>query len=441
MTYDPLPQRGASRDDVERHLAKLKPPLDDPRQSFGERWLNDEGLLLDDDAVEVAKAAHLAFFTKNNSNATVMALERDLTSWILNLFHARPGAAGTLTSGGSESLFLATAAAFARFQARHGGSRDCEAVIPKTGYPTFEKYSRYLGYRVRRVPVDAAFRADPAAIEAAITDRTFLILGSFSSWAHGACDPIPDLAAIARARNLWLHVDACVGGMLAPFAGDLGRAVPDFDFSLPGVSSMSVDLHKYGYSSKGVSGVFFRHHDLAADQTFAFDEWAPGLYRSPVFTGTRSGGAIASAWAVARYLGREGYRRRAAQVLKARDAIVAAVESDPALHLLGGADLGTVAIASRDIDMHRLAERLHRRGWGVNRLQNPDAIQMVLGPMKDAFIAALAADLRQAAAETETAPGTARPEGVVYSDEVVTGPAAITGEPWPGPGAGPDGAG
>jgi glutamate/tyrosine decarboxylase-like PLP-dependent enzyme len=428
MNYDSFPEIGMSRSELDALLDSLKPADEDARASFGDRWLNDRGLLLDDGALEVAKAAHLAYFTKNNSNSTIMELERELVAWTLNLFHAREGAAGTLTSGGSESLFLATAAALAKFQHRSGDNRPSEVVIPETGYPTFEKYSRYLGYDVRRVPVDEKFRADPEAMESAITERTFMILGSFSSWAHGACDPIPALSDLAMSRQVWLHVDACVGGMLAPFARELGRKLPDFDFSLPGVNSISVDFHKYGYSSKGVSGIFFRNYDLATEQTFAFDNWSAGLYRSPVFTGTRSGGAIASAWAVAKYLGLAGYRRRTAQVLKARDAIVNEVESNQEVHLLGGADLGTVAIGSDSVSISALSERLREKGWGVNRLKDPDGIQLVLGPMKDSYIEAFVGDFSRAVdlARRENAP---RDRGdVVYSDEVVRGPGAITGE-------------
>ena len=426
MGYEPLPEKGIARDELEAVFERLKPASKDARSSFGERWINDSGLLLDDGAMDVVKAAHLAFFTKNNSNAAVMNLESELVSWTLNLFHADYGAAGTLTSGGSESLFLATAAAFAAFQHRYDGDLKCEAVIPETGYPTFEKYSRYLGYSVRRVPVDKHFRADPSAVDAAITDRTFMILGSFSSWAHGACDPIPALAEVAKSRDVWLHVDACVGGMLAPFARDLGRDLPEFDFSVPGVSSLSVDFHKYGYSSKGVSGVFFRNRDLATDQTFAFDDWSAGLYRSPVFTGTRSGGAIASAWAVAKYLGKEGYRRRTAQVLKARDAIVEAVESNPDTILIGCADLGTVAIGSHTIDVAALSECLGELGWGVNRLKDPDGIQLVLGPIRDSYIDAFVDDFGRAVGQARGRNGTGHSGDVVYSDEIVRGPGSIS---------------
>ncbi len=428
MDYESLPEKGMTREELDTILDRLRSADKEGRASFGERWLNDRGLLLDDGALDVAKAAHLAFFTKNNSSSTVMRLERELVAWALNLFHARRGAAGALTSGGSESLFLATAAAFANFRHRNGGDRNCEAVIPQTGYPTFEKYSRLLGYTVRRVPVDRHFRADPRAMDAAVTNRTFMILGSFSSWSHGACDPIPALAKIARSRGVWLHVDACVGGMLAPFARELGRDLPDFDFSLPGVSSLSVDFHKYGYSAKGVSGVFFRNHDLATDQTFAFDEWAAGLYRSPVFTGTRSGGAVASAWAVAGYLGREGFRRRTTQVLKARDAIVEAVESNPDTVLLGRADLGTVAIGSHTIGVAALSDCLGELGWPVNGLKDPDGIQLVLGPIKDCHIEAFVDDFQQAV-EMARGRGAYLPSAdVVYSDEVASGPGSILGD-------------
>ena len=424
MSFPSFPS-GVSQADIEQELEQLRASDADVRATFGDRWLNDRGLLLDDGALQVAKKACDTFFTKNNSSSVIKPLEGELVAWILNLFHAGSNGAGVLTSGGSESLFLATAAAFAKFQDTNAAGSSCEAVIPETGYPTFEKYSRYLGYSVRRVPVDEAFRADPDAMDAAITDRTFMILGSMSSWAHGACDPIPELAAIARARDVWLHVDACVGGMLAPFGQQLGREIAAFDFSVPGVDSISVDFHKYGYSAKGVSGLFFRDRVLAEHQTFAFDDWAAGYYRSPVLTGTRSGGAIASAWAVAKYLGSDGYMRRAAQVFKARDRIVAAVESSADLTLLGGADLGTVAIGSNTLDIFAVASCLGSAGWSVNSLRAPDGIQLVLGPVNDTYIDAFTEDLGRAVDDVKRKTGDRSARQVVYSDEIASGPGAL----------------
>ena len=250
-----------------------------------------------------------------------------------------------------------------------------------------------------------------------------------SSWSHGACDPIPALAKVAKEKNIWLHVDACVGGMLAPFARDLGRDVGSFDFSNPGVSSISVDFHKYGYSSKGVSGLFFRDNALSRSQPFVFDNWAAGLYRCPTVTGTRSGGAIASAWAVMKYLGREGYQRRAAQVFKVRDAIVDAVQANPDLALLGGADLGTVAIGSDTMDISAVAACLGTLGWGgIADLQEPDGIQLVLGPVIDSYIEAFVQDLGSAVEMAKTDRANRQSSDVVYSDEIISGPGSLLGE-------------
>jgi glutamate/tyrosine decarboxylase-like PLP-dependent enzyme len=423
-TFPPFPP-GVSQVEIEQELEQLRASDSDVRATFGDRWLNDRGLLLDDGALQVAKKACDTFFTKSNSSSVVMPLEGELVAWVLGLFHGGPDAAGVLTGGGSESLFLATAAAFAKFRGTNVAGTSCEVVIPETGYPTFEKYRRYLGYSVRRVPVDGAFRADPDVIDAAITDKTFMILGSMSSWAHGACDPIPALAKVAQARNVWLHVDACVGGMLAPFGKDLGREIPEFDFAVPGVSSISVDFHKYGYCAKGVSGLFFRDRKLAEHQTFTFDDWAAGYYRSPVLTGTRSGGAIASAWAVAKFLGREGYRRRAAQVFKARDRIVAAIEAIPDLVLLGGGDLGTVAIGSNTLDILAVSSGLGGAGWNINNLTAPDGIQLVLGPVNDQYIDAFVEDLAKAVDKVKGEAGRRPSRRVVYSDEIAGGPGAL----------------
>lgn len=432
VDYDAMPVKGISQAELEAEFKKIRVNDKDGRTSFGERWMNDRGLLVDDGALEVVKATHLEFFTKNNSGAVIVNLERELVSWILNLFNAQSGASGSLTSGGSESLFLATAAALAWFKKTTGSDQldgPYEVVIPETGYPTFEKYSKYLGYTVKRVPVDEWFRANPKAIADAITDRTFMILGSMSSWSHGACDPIPALAKIAEEKNIWLHVDACVGGMLAPFARDLGRDVVNFDFSNDGVSSISVDLHKYGYSSKGVSGLFFRNNALSRSQPFVFDNWAAGLYRCPTVTGTRSGGAIASAWAVMKYLGREGYQKRAAQVFKARDAIAAAVEANPDLKLIGGADLGTVAIGSDTMDITAVTACLGTLGWsGIADLQEPDGIQLVLGPVVDSYIEAFVMDLTRAVDMAKTDRINRQHTDAVYSDEIISGPGSLLGE-------------
>ncbi|MER8691046.1 aminotransferase class V-fold PLP-dependent enzyme [Mesorhizobium sp. M1136] len=417
-TGESFPQRGMIRQEIEQELEQLRTQDADPRSTFPDRWLNDRGLLLDDGTIEVAKAAHLAFFTKGNNYPTVVKFERDLIQMALSLFHAGKDATGAVTSGGSESLFLATAAALAYAKERRPHIATPEIIIPQTGYPTFEKYERYFGYSIRRVPVDANFRANVSAMSEAVSKNTVMMLASMPSWSHGVCDPVRELAEIASKHSIWLHVDACVGGFLAPFVRELGRNLPDFDFRIPGVSSISADFHKYGYSGKGVSGIFYKNR-VARHQPFVFDAWAAGLYRSPVLTGTRNGGAIASAWAVMRYLGRDGYLSRAAQILKLRDAILALVERCPGLKIVGGAELNVVGIGSAYADIYSIASKIKGYGWNINLLKEPEAIQFVLGPLRDEYIKLLVNDLEKAV-ETVRREGFKAPcPAVVYSDEFV----------------------
>jgi glutamate/tyrosine decarboxylase-like PLP-dependent enzyme len=255
-------------------------------------------------------------------------------------------------------------------------------------------------------------------MESAINDRTFMIVGSLPPWSHGVCDPISEIAHVAHRHDLWFHVDACVGGYLAPFMRDLGESVPDFDFSLPGVCSISADLHKYGYGAKGVSLVLYANQDLARFQPFEFDQWASGLYRSATLTGTRSGGAIAASWAVMKFLGRAGYGRRTSQILKAKAALCSAIASDADLRLVGQPELATIAVAAHDIDIYAVAEQLSSRGWAINLLRDPPALQFVIGPLKDEFIEELARDLTQSSERVRRESLTAAVARVVYSDEI-----------------------
>ncbi|MBX5137690.1 aspartate aminotransferase family protein [Rhizobium lentis] len=422
-----LPEKGASHADIKQTIQTIKSAYQDPRNSFSDRWLNDCGLLIDDGVVEVAKETYLAFFTKNNSFPPVLEMEHELVSIALDLFHAGPNAVGNLTSGGSESLFLATAAAIRKARKSRPDVQQPEILLASSGYPTFEKYAPYLNYKIRRVPIDKDFRADPYELANAISHETVMMLASVSSWSHGAVDPVPELAKIAQENDVWLHVDACVGGFLAPFVRDLGRVLPDFDFSVPGVSSISADFHKYGYAAKGVSGIFFRDQSAGRDQAFVYDAWPAGLYRSPSFTGTRSGGAIAAAWAVMRYLGKEGYLARAAQILKTRDAIVAQIEADEKLHLIGRAELGTVAFGSSGTDIYRIAANLKSKGWAFNLLKEPAGIQLVLGPLADAYIERLVAEMGDAI-KTATPDDEFSAPAVVYSDEILARPGSLLSE-------------
>jgi glutamate/tyrosine decarboxylase-like PLP-dependent enzyme len=232
---------------------------------------------------------------------------------------------------------------------------------------------------------------------AAITPNTILVAGSAPAFPHGVIDPIPRIAALARERGLWCHVDACVGGFLAPFVKRAGYAVSDFDFAIEGVTSISADLHKYGFTAKGASLLLLADGAMRKYLEFDFDNWPRGRYKSSTFRGTRPGGAIASAWAVMRYLGLEGYTRIARTTMEGRDRLIAGLEALDGFHVVGEPELSVMGYGATGIDIDALAQELGERGWFVSGMASPPGIHMgMLSPAHAAVVDEYLADLRAA---------------------------------------------
>ncbi len=281
---------------------------------------------------------------------------------------------GTVTSGGTESILLAMRAY--RDQARAARSSErAQIVAPVSAHAAFDKAAQYFGIDLVRVPVGPDYRADVAAMSAAITEHTVALVGSAPSFPHGAVDPILELAALALERTIGLHVDACLGGFVLPFGRALGYELPDFDFRLPGVTSMSADTHKYGYAAKGTSVVLYRGEELRRYQYYAVADWPGGLYFSPTFAGSRPGALSAACWAAMVSLGEEGYRSAAARILATANWIKFWVAQIPELMVLGD-PLFVIAFASPTLDIYRVLDAMSRRGWSLNGLHRPAAVHL-----------------------------------------------------------------
>src|ERR1700758_4893988 len=219
----------------------------------------------------------------------------------------------TITSGGTDSITMAMKAARDFARKERGLAGPLNIVLPRSAHPAFDKAATLMEIEVRRTPL-RDFLADPQVMAGAADGSTVMIVGSAPCFPYGLIDPIEALSDLALERGLWLHVDACVGGYIAPFVRMNGGDVRPFDFELPGVTSMSADLHKYGYCAKGASTVFFRSAALQAFMGFDFKDWPGGRMVTPTLAGTRPGGAISAAWAVMNFLGVDGYRARHALV-------------------------------------------------------------------------------------------------------------------------------
>lgn len=348
----------------------------------------------------LAKEAYQIYFSENALNPTafpsLQRMEKDIIRMARVLFHAPEQAAGNLTSGGTESILMAVKAAKHYFQKSNPSEATPEVILPASAHPAFHKACDYFGLKPIVVPVDAQFQAIPAAYENAITARTALVVASAPSYPQGMIDPIEGIAAIAASKGVLCHVDACVGGFLLPFLEDKGVPIPPFDFRIPGVTSISADIHKYGFAAKGASLVLYRNPELRKCQFYAYTDWSGGIYASPSLVGTRPGGAIAAAWAMLHFMGRKGYQKKAMQSLVTAERLRTAIRQIPELKILGAPRTSLFAIASDQLDIYEIGDELSLRGWYMDRQQLPPSLHLTITPAHAAVAQEFLADLEEA---------------------------------------------
>jgi len=326
-------------------------------------YVYDSGL------TEVDRASRTAVADYAGSNGldptafpSLLAMENEVVGFAADLVQAPEEAVGSVTSGGTESVLLAVQTAR---DARPEISRP-RMVLPATAHPAFHKAAHYFGVEPDFVAVGADFRADPAAVAAAIGPDTVLVVASAPSYAHGVVDPVAEMAAAAADRGVRCHVDACIGGWVLPFAAESGRSLSPWDFRVPGVTSISVDLHKYGYTPKGVSVLLHRSSALRQPQFFASARWPGYTMLNSTLQSTKSGGPLAGAWTAIRLIGRDGYRRLASEVFSATDQIVAGLATIDQLSVVAHPDATLVAIATGDTcDPFTITDELANHGWFV----------------------------------------------------------------------------
>lgn len=356
------------------------------------------------DVLEVTKDAYTRFFSENGLNPMTFPslgrFEHEVVAMALDMLHAPEGAAGCMSSGGSESLLLAVKTARDWARANRPDVKEPQMLLPVTAHPALLKAAHIVGIEPVLVPMKSDFTADVDAARQLATDRTILVVGSAPQYPHGVMDPIADLAKLAQDKNALCHVDACIGGFFLPWVRKLGRPVPAFDFEVPGVTSMSADLHKYGYAAKGASVVLYRSRAIRKHQYFVHGDWPGGLFGSPGVLGTRPGGAIAAAWAVLNYLGEEGYLDLAKRAMNATDRITAGVRAIPGLAILGAPVMSCIAIGSDgSVDMFVLGDRMQAKGWRMDRQQKPESLHLTVSPAHDAVAEQFVADLAACAKE------------------------------------------
>ncbi|HEV8489934.1 MAG TPA: aminotransferase class V-fold PLP-dependent enzyme [Candidatus Limnocylindrales bacterium] len=394
-----LPEAGTDRDDLRRRMEEASAGDADwlRRMAVGTNYPAG------DDVLEVAKEAYLRFFSTNgllpDLFPSLARFERELIDYAAGLFHG-PDAVGSITSGGSESILMGIKSARDRARRLHPEITAPEMIVPESAHPAFTKGAHYFGISLVKAPLGPDHAIDQAAYRTAIGPNTVLLVASAPSLTLGMVDPIEQLAPLAAERNIGFHVDACVGGFFLPFAEKLGYPVPPFDFRVPGVTTISADLHKFGYAAKGASVIMSRNREIYENQPFRFggperpDDW----YVTPSMTGTRPGGSIAAAWAVMTYLGEQGYMDRVDRTMKYLRRWWDGIEAIEGLEVMGEPAMSVFAVTSKRLDVYAIGKGMEERGWLVFADSHPvPALRYMQSPGHEPYVERYLADLREVA--------------------------------------------
>ncbi|KAI5292792.1 hypothetical protein KEM52_006057 [Ascosphaera acerosa] len=318
----------------------------------------------------------------------VRKMEAEIVAMVLALFNAPEGAAGTTTSGGTESILMACLSARQRGRLERGITEP-EMIVPDTAHAAFDKACHYFGIKLHSVPCPAPeYKVDVAAVKRLINPNTVLLVGSAPNFPHGMVDDIPALSRLAVKYDIPLHVDCCLGSFVIAFLKKAGFPSPyesegGFDFRQPGVTSISCDTHKYGFAPKGNSTVLYRSRKLRGYQYFIMPNWTGGVYASPSIAGSRPGALIAGCWAGLMAMGEDGYLATCKQIISAAQHFERALREEPvlagSLEVVGKPMVSVVAFRARDganVDIYDVSDAMTERGWHLNAMQGPAAIHV-----------------------------------------------------------------
>lgn len=421
-----IPAKGTKKGDILTALEERKRGDYPWRSGRGFAYQYDAGR----EAEEVAKSAFTMFLSENALDPTaypsLLRFENEIVAMAAAHLGGDASTVGAFTSGGTESILLAVKAARDHAKKTRPQVKAPEMVLPITAHAAFLKAAQYFGIKPVITKVTPGMRADVEAMRAAVNENTILLVGSASSYAHGTVDPIEEIAAIGRAKEIPVHVDGCIGGFLLPYFRRLGEPVPAFGFEVPGVTSISMDLHKYAYAAKGASVVLYRDRALRDAQIFSYADWPGYTMVNTTVQSTKSGGPLAAAWAVLTYFGDDGYLAIAEKLLASKRRILEGIKEMKDLFVIGEPEMCLIAFGSETVDVFHLADELRETGWMVQpQLSHPAApanLHLTLMPSNAAHTEEFLRDLAAATAKLRAKGPIAKDPAVLAVAEQLSAP-------------------
>ena len=302
--------------------------------------------------------------------------EAEIVSMVASLMHAGDSARGSVTSGGTESILLAMKTYRDNFRKKKGITEP-NIILPVSAHAAFSKACEYFGIKPKYIPLNEYYQVDLQKVKESIDSNTIAIVASAPCFPFGTYDDVKELSDIASDTQVGLHVDACLGGFINAFAEKAGYAIPVSDFRNLGVTSISIDTHKYGFAPKGTSVILYRNSELFQHQVYATTNWQGGIYFTPTMSGSRAGFPIVAAWAVMLALGEEGYVNSVKKILDTGSFILSRVMDIEGVKVLGR-PLWVIALSSDMYDPYLIMEGMARRGWVLNGLMNPAAFHIAI---------------------------------------------------------------
>jgi len=396
-----IPSKGLSESELFQEMEALK--KDDLKWKSGRNfaYVYYPG----EEILSVVKKAYQLFFSENALNPSAFPslrqMENDTVSMSANLLGGDEAVVGSLTTGGTESILMAVKTAREWGKKNKQLTGNPEIILPATAHPAFFKAAHYFNVNVLLVQVEQDFRVNAQKMEAAITENTVMLVGSAPSYPQGVIDPITAIGQVAKKHNLLCHVDACIGGFILPFLKQLNYKISDFDFAVEGVTSISADIHKYGYAAKGASVILYKNAELRKHQFYTYTKWTGGIYASPTMTGTRPGGAIAAAYAALKFVGNDGYLQLAQSCMTTALKIQNAIREIPELDILSNPDATLFAVTSDSLDIYEVGDEMGILGWQIDRQQMPPSIHFSINPAHEDVADQVIEDLKIAVAKAK----------------------------------------
>tara|TARA_B100001093_G_C26752207_1_gene981677 strand:- start:29 stop:1447 length:1419 start_codon:yes stop_codon:yes gene_type:complete len=377
MSKDKIPKIGITEKDLFEYMeSSMHSDIDwKSGKTFGAVYYPGE---------KYSKAISNAYIKYMHENAfdpqlfsSILTMENELVQQTASLFSSNQKLFGNLTSGGTESIFLSLVSA-KNWSTKHRNIKNPEVILSSSAHPAFLKAMNFLSIKPVIVSTKKDFNLNINGFKQAINQNTILLVGSAPAYPTGMIDPISELSNLALENKLLLHIDACIGGFLLSYLKKCNYNIPLFDFNLEGVSSLSVDLHKYAYAPKGASVLLYKDDELRKKQFSVYPNWEGGIYGSTSFLGTKPGGIVAATWFALNHIGENGYIQLTQKTMSATKVIYDFIQKAEDLTLIGNPTMSLIAFQSEKYDIYHIADELSNLGWYIGRLQNPRGIHLVV---------------------------------------------------------------